>query len=222
MKMLTIVILSSIVASCLTYLGLTFLLKESSEISLGVASLPLMSMHHVCELLEKHRLRTAIKDKKPETNKPPVQLPSLEGFAIPWGRMLLFATALYFGVPNITSFIAGVLAGGVSDGDQATTSGMFLMINLPMAVIGAFLIGKWVGVRSDGNGLWVMLVAIALGCSAMHLFDYIFLPADEYLQVLSRSRFHRCSVFGGGGGRNWCGISIICWGSCRPTRARRL
>jgi hypothetical protein len=182
MRLLLFVILGSILGSVLTYAGLAFLCHFSADVSLGVASVPLMAMHHVCELVEKARIRSSI--ARSSATSPPVRLPSFEGFAISGGKMFLFVLLATFAIPNVTSLLSGVLVSLFG----AEGSAAMLAVNFPLALLVMFLFGKWVGTRANASGFWVMLGALFLGISSVHLFDFFVLSADQWTAFFGRDK----------------------------------
>jgi hypothetical protein len=86
---------------------------------------------------------------------------SMAGFALPWYLVLMYGFGLMLAAWEYLSFVAGLIAGfaaGTSDAITITSLIMALLVT-PAPF---FLIGRWLGMRSESYGMALTAAAVVL------------------------------------------------------------
>ena len=163
----------SLLTSIVVYLGLSTLSPLHGEALVGLASIPFVAVHHVYEALEKSQTKRQI-------IKSPKNLPTLEGFAMPWYLVTLYSALMIVGIVQAASGIGTLLAMAFL---EQVSPQMSIPGALPLVGGGSFFVGRWIGVRSRTHGFLSLCVAPALGYSLSNLVNFAFLSDAQVMGV---------------------------------------
>lgn len=171
----------SLVTSILVYLGLN-LLKFEKELLLGLASIPFVALHHIYEALERSQAKRQI-------IKSPENLPTLEGFAMPWYLLTIYGALMIVGITQGAGGIGAILAHAYAKPGMPSSKMAFdaafpletvmAIAAFPFTVVGCFFVGRWIGVRSRTHGFLSVCVTTALGLGLAHLLDFALLSDND-------------------------------------------
>jgi uncharacterized membrane protein YpjA len=100
--------------------------------------------------------------------------------------MVLYGVLLLTAIDAISSFVAGLLAAGFmfsQDAQQDVITGMYLGLVLatPFVIVGAYLVGRWIGTRCSHRGVIVVLLVV-LGYTVLQFVleqSYLLLATDD-------------------------------------------
>lgn len=165
-------------------------LVEDVKVAGGLAAIPLGSCHKITELLERREARMSLSPNYSTA------VHSFRGFTIWWPLTIAYGALIVFAIAEFASGLTGLLAGGLSavlTGEtkmEALASKMPIVVGIiaifvaiPIQMVGGYMFGRWAGMRSDRNGIVVVLVSAALGAIAMRALDYVLSP-ESYFQIL--------------------------------------
>jgi hypothetical protein len=160
------------VAGVGTFVLLNFLATPEG-FSIPLSTMLLGAFPYVHEAIEKRPRRIAAAAQAPRTV-------GLRGFNIPWFQALLYATAIAFTVNMASAFATAFVfeASGEIE-DTYTLVAALIPVVLPVAaILTSFLIGSWVGLRSDRLAYLVSAVSIYVALLAVEL---VFVMIDPNL-----------------------------------------
>jgi hypothetical protein len=166
MKYLALAILTAFVLGIIIYVATAAFLP--AEFARGLAVLPLAGFNHIADALEQRDAKQNL------TNAGPPIVPSLAGFAISWPLLVVYGTLTIFAIIQGAIWLAGAIIGVTiaaaniyetrPDLDVLNVGlnlGMALIV-LPLNLLGGYLVGRWIGIRSMRNGVAIVLVSVAL------------------------------------------------------------
>jgi hypothetical protein len=99
---------------------------------------------------------------------------SLEEFALPGGVVLCYAIVL-----AVAALQAPMLLGIFSGLQENNAKRVVMFSAIPLALLFAYLVARWIGVRSSPNGIWFLLVAFTVAVIADQTATLFFLPSEH-------------------------------------------
>ncbi|MDO9311852.1 MAG: FHA domain-containing protein [Nitrosomonas sp.] len=176
-----------------SYLSLTAL-GITKDITVMVSSSALALIPQLREYLEK-REEFAKKGQS-------IAINSFDGFGLPMGRLLLYASLLMFAALQCTAAIGGfvhAMAGGATPETYSTegllrTLGVFIIF---FAFPLIFLIGRWVGKTYISNGPITIVLAALFAQLSGKIVDILLLSEQEYSYIYTARDSHLLQVVGG-------------------------
>jgi hypothetical protein len=163
MKFLSAAFGITILISMLVYFVLTFVFDLEPHVTEAAAGFPFIASGHIYERLEKR----ADHQQSHHSIYPPNE------YIMRWWVLLVFAVALWFGLFSLTQVYLIVIS-GITDIDFDFPVLGFL--ELPLFVVGGFLIGQWVGSRCRRNGIFIIAIAVAINIIADRIGWFFVLP----------------------------------------------
>jgi hypothetical protein len=148
----------------------------------------------------------------------PQGIVTLRGFFLPSYVMFVYGAFLLLAIMNIGGAIGGIAAAlsGLGYGELLFVAAA---VSTPLALIGSYLIGRWIGVRSAKLPLVVAILAIAgarLGGSVM---DWLVLPTADFEAIFHAPKEIKTFLEFVGGGVIFLAIPALL-GAWRGRRAR--
>jgi len=183
MKHLSIAFGISLGASIILFAILHLAFHMDAHGAAGIAGLPFIAAHHLCEMLER-------KDaKKHLASTPEKSIYTYDGFAISWKIMLIFGAMILAGMMQAFGFIGFIVASlffepGVVAGEPR----LGLAISLPMNLIGCFIVGRWIGTRCAKNAALTVLLVPFLGIFAAKLLDFAIVSPDDFKRAFDQDK----------------------------------
>ncbi len=151
--------------------GVLALFRVPLEFSAALATVFFGAMPYLHQVLEKQL-------SGPGKSVLPQGVVTLHGFSLPWYLLLVYGAALTIAAMQYLGFVSGVMAGlynltldpyvytYIPDGGQTGAGWMNLAMNLFVLPVPIFLIGRWMGTRSEnyrsGIGIALGVVGIAM------------------------------------------------------------
>src|ERR1051325_8191249 len=169
-------------------------LVQDPKIAGSLAAIPIGGCSKIAELLERREARASLSPHQPTA------VHTFQGFAIWWPLMIAYGLLIVVAVGEFASGFGGLIAGGIS---AALTNEslealapkipvvigiMGIFIQLPIQVITAYLLGRWVGMRCGRFGILVVLISAALGSIGMRALDYALSPEEHYKILYGRGK----------------------------------
>ncbi len=153
MKSLSISIVAVLIVGTFIYAFLT-LIGVPHEFSASLAGVIFGALPLLHTTLEK---RTT----SPGKSVLPQGVVSMAGFAFPWYLVLIYGFGLMLAAWEYLSFVAGLIAGSTAGtGDAITITSLIMTLLVIPAPF--FLIGRWLGTRSESYGMALTAVAVVL------------------------------------------------------------
>jgi hypothetical protein len=133
-----------------------YLVFHNIQIAEGVGALPITGCHRIAEMLERRETRAHI------TAHGSADILTLKGFAITWPIIVLYGTLGMCAVDIFAGVFGGVTIAIVDAVENWKVNLAAQVAAAPIELVGAFMVGQWIGIRSEGrsHGI-VLLVAIA-------------------------------------------------------------
>ena len=176
MKNLAISFATALVSSVIMYFGLSMILHGEALVSL--AAVPFSAVSPIYEALERRQTTQRI-------TKAPDNLPTFDGFAIPWYLVTCYGALTVIGIVQGCTGLGGALAAraalaGAVVGDARHVALIAVAIAIPLILAGFYFLGVWVGVRSGRLGFLSLLLAIAIGQAIIHTADFLLAPPTQF------------------------------------------
>jgi hypothetical protein len=155
--------------------GLNFL----AEVAKGAVGLPALSVQQIYGALEKRSATRALAQANFES------MISAKDFSLhPFAVFLLSLVAMW-GVVHFTGALMGALVAlsGITPG-TTTFASLVGLTSIPLKIIAAAYIGRWIGIRSQRYGFAVAVGSIGLGCSVSFLAALLILGSDKLETML--------------------------------------
>jgi hypothetical protein len=156
--------ITCVIAAVLFAIALAVLLPfvEHSEAMKAAAALggaPILTFPKIAEFLEQERSRKNLVAGQ----RTPVY--DFRGFQIAWPLMVLYGVLLLAAIDAISSVVGGMLAAGVmisQDRQEDAITAMYvgLVMATPFMIVGAYLVGRWIGTRCSRRGVMVVLLVV--------------------------------------------------------------
>jgi hypothetical protein len=118
---------------------------------------------------------------------------SLEGFSISFPILVAVGVIIAVAIVQIGAFISGIIVDMINLGTGAqrlsgspryTAAGI---ANIPIVLIGAYLLGSWIGSRCARNGIFAVILVAALGAIASKSLDFLGMPSEEFHTLFGES-----------------------------------
>jgi hypothetical protein len=166
--------------------GAVKLLLRDAQVAEGVAAFPLVASPHLFETLDRLNSR----------RRPPSisgSAFSLRGYLKPWPIMSICGALTIVGLMQllpVVGLLPVVIVENTADSDLGVHGAMMaaLSVAIPLAVVGAYLVGRWIGHRASRHGLIAVLIAGVVGAAAAQLIDIIFLSNDKFFEVYEMNK----------------------------------
>lgn len=197
----------------LTFSALS-LLHVPQEIAGSAAGIFLGAMPYVHKVVER-------RSKRPLPVLARDQVVSLESFAMPHAILFFYATlvglAATQGVGVLGGFIAAITSGG-NDLPFQAAAGLLLLLQFPLA----YLVGKWIGIRSGPRGILVLMLVFAVVVSAEHSFRLLWASDEEFQELFGEARTAELILLQWGAGLViWSSIGLLGFWRGRRVRLAR-
>lgn len=165
-------------ACCLTLYFLVSAIVAEREVAIGVATLPFVSVSHVYETLERAGVRRAQAAGTSEA------VASFQDFGLPWVLVVLCGALMVIGIMNLAVLGAEALAAVSSaEGTVFPTAKSMMPFDLPFAVVGSYLLGRWIGGRCRSHGVLALLAACVFGATLGKAIDFLALSMSDLRDV---------------------------------------
>jgi len=185
--------LSMAIIICLGAAGLFFALvytiTRDATAAQGIGALPLLMIHPLAEQLK----RGGTPGEKPSPEY--VGGYTFHRFLIPWKQMIAYAAAAFYSLPLVLSFVVGFMVsasigvGIYQDSTVAQIAGpVSHMVVLALSMVGAFVIGRWIGVRAEEKGEMVILASVVIAMFATHLGNFILMDDAAFMTVFGTQK----------------------------------
>ena len=149
-------------------------------LAVGLGFIPLTVFNKISDALERRDGMRSLATGQPTMIR-------FAGFAISWPILLVYGALLLFAITQVSAGIAGFIAAAIAvaaagppdawvSKATAVNSLRGLLIVVPLMLIGGYLVGRWIGMRSTRYGIAVILMSAAVASILTALFDYFFLP----------------------------------------------
>jgi hypothetical protein len=112
-----------------------------------------------------------------------IRVLSLSGFGLPVPRLVLYGSLILFATMNLSAFFAGITAAALGAAPDKLPIAI-TVISLLVVWPAVFLIGRWVGRRSDVHGLLAVFLIALVGRTGATLFDFAMNAGDDILTAL--------------------------------------
>jgi hypothetical protein len=153
------------------------------KIALEIASLPLIGIHHLYETLEKAQGRRNVAVS-------PENVQTYEGFSMPWYAMTIYGTIGFFGLIEASGVLGVWIAAlGLSQFSQllepqSLSQGLLMVAAIPatmvLRLVGAYLIGAWIGTRCVKRGVIAVVTAVVFSATLAIVGDHYLLSDAEF------------------------------------------
>jgi len=149
--------------------GLNFL----AEVAKGAAGLPALSVQQIYGALEKRSATRALTQANFDS------ILSAKDFSLHPLAVFLLSFVAMWGVVHFTGALMSALVGlsGVTPG-TAVFASLVGLTSIPLKIIAAAYIGRWIGTRAQRYGFAVAFGAIGLGCIVSFLAGVLMLGSD--------------------------------------------
>jgi hypothetical protein len=158
-------------ASVILFGVLNLLLGLDDHVAEGVAGLPFIASHHVCEMLEREHARRAPPEKRAES------IYTFAGFAMSWKWAVILGTMTLFGVMELASGYAGMTVALIGSSEEMLVSKM-APITIPVVVVANYLVGRMIGTRCASHGLATIVLVGLIGSGITRVFDFSILSGS--------------------------------------------
>lgn len=172
-----ITLTASLLLFCILNLGL----GVDDHVSEGVAGLPFIASHHVCEMLEREHARRAAPAKRA------ARIYSFEGYTISWKWATVYGSMTLFGVMQIASGYAGAVVALLNGSGEALVREMFPIV-LPVVLVGNYLVGRTIGTRCATHAVATVLIVGLVGSGLARVFDFLLLSSDTFRMVVGEPK----------------------------------
>lgn len=189
---LTVVLLCVIVTfSALNAVGVQ---KETASAAAGICLGAFPYFHKALQRYSTRPLPALARD----------QVVSLELYAMPTGVLVTYGALVGLALSQGLGVVIGIITAlaAVMAGQQPSPA--FMMLQLPFTLLAAYLIGRWIGVRSRRRKAWIVTAVSAIVASIEHIGRLLLFSSEEYLSTFGEERTAAVT------GRNWIG-SIVLW-----------
>jgi hypothetical protein len=185
MKNLSVAFGISLGASIVLFFILHFILHMDAHGAAGIAGLPFIASHHLCEMLE----RTDAKRNLATT--PEKSIYTFDGFAISWKLMIIYGSMVIAGMMQAFGLV-GLLVGSLFFGPEVAASEpkLTLAISLPLNLLGCFFVGRWIGTRCQNTGLGILVVLAVpfLGIMAAKIVDFALVSPEDFKRAYDQDK----------------------------------
>jgi hypothetical protein len=190
MKTMTISFLFAAVLAAALFLVVWYL-TDSAEAAKGASAFAVTALPSISNWLEQSRARQSVVPG----NKTNIQ--SFNGFAIsPWVTVVI-GTVVGVAIFNFASFLTGVVAALVKvpatnglafeSGDVGGLLRKVSLANIPIIMVGFYLLAKWLTWRSR-NGIMVVLSVVVLTSIAIKSIDFFFLTSATWQSLFGMEK----------------------------------
>ncbi|MBM3553592.1 MAG: hypothetical protein FJX45_18045 [Alphaproteobacteria bacterium] len=162
---------------------LVWFLTNNMDAAKGVAACAVAALPTVSSALEKSEAKeSSLPDKK-------MAIRSIEGFSISFPAVVAIGAVIGVAILNLGSFFGGVLVAAVralgtnetmSAAEQGRLFPIVGLANLPILVVGSYLLGKWVSWRCAKKGILAVVLMAFLIAIINRTFDAITLTKEEW------------------------------------------
>ena len=142
--------------------GIVYPMFHDAHLAAGIAAIPIAGCHHIAEMLERREARRSV------TAHHVGEIHTLQGFVVAWPRLVSQTTVTFVGI-SLAAMVFGMalmpLILGL-DGVAAVTRAQgigFALAMLPIEMMGAVYVGRWIGSRSAKPSAASALLVLALG-----------------------------------------------------------
>ncbi|MCY4515588.1 MAG: hypothetical protein OXC69_10750 [Candidatus Tectomicrobia bacterium] len=125
------------------------------------------------------------RSNRPRFTTEPTTPVTLAAYALPWHLLYVYGTLIFLAVTSLLSGFGGFLAAAAGIGRNAFPVILTITGGLGGLFV-AFLLGRWVGLRSGASptsGVLITMVALATALSVEKAFSFIVMPEDLFLQI---------------------------------------
>jgi hypothetical protein len=183
MKQLGIAFGISLGASIVLFAILHLVFQMDAHGAAGVAGLPFIAAHHLCEMLERRDAR-----KNPATT-PAQSIYTYDGFAISWKAMLLFGAVILAAMMQAFGFVGFVVASLFFEPSFAAGEPRLgLAISLPLNLAGCFFVGRWIGTRCAQKAVLTVLLVPFFGIFAAKILDFAVVSPDDFKRAFGADK----------------------------------
>lgn len=158
MKYLAIALGVSI-ALGLVLFGIAYPLLKNAEMAEGLAALPIVGSHHIADMLERQEARRSLAPDRATS------ISTLKGYEIAWYALAAYGTVILVAVVQFAGGIVGLIMGIVTAGSQQDLGqngiAAVAVVSIPVQLIGAFFVGRWIGTRSAPRAGLAAVFAVA-------------------------------------------------------------
>jgi ABC-type methionine transport system permease subunit len=161
----------------------------------GLMAIPILLFRSIVEELDRRDTEESIKN-----NRKTAAL-TFAGYTISWQLMTLYAALMIFALHEFLAGLAGAMASVVVVNVVENLHGYIfpdMLVNIrrelygttviyasvPLQLVAAFFVGRWIGMRVRSLGFVVVLAAAALGSAAYLVIDHLLLPDSWTLENL--------------------------------------
>jgi hypothetical protein len=131
-----------------------------------VSALPIISIQKIYEFVQESSAKRALENA---ALGPKI---TMSDFSIHWLSAFLFSFITWIGVLFFTNYLIGMFVGATSELSDSPPTFYFVVFGvLPLRMIAAAYIGRWIGTRSRPYVLAIVIGAIVLGFIAISVRD---------------------------------------------------
>ena len=177
MRELGIAFIITSVASLGLFSILSLVLQFDDHVAEGMAGMPFVATHHICEMLERQRIRRVPAEKRGEL------ISSYEGYGISWPLATAYGVMLFVGIMaamSVYSVIGLEIIGGSRRGALGYSIGI---VNIPVLLLAYYFVGIFIGSRCMRRGFVAILLIGLIGSMAVRALDFSLLSAEEFVQM---------------------------------------
>jgi hypothetical protein len=177
--------ITCVIAAVLFAIALAVLLpfvehSEAMKAAAALGGVPILTFPKIAEFLEQERSRKNLVAGK----RTPVY--DFRGFQIAWPLMVLYGVLLLAAIDAISSVVGGFLAAGVmisQDRQEDAITAMYVGVVMatPPIIVGAYLVGRWIGTRCSRRGVIVVLLVVLAYTVLQFVLEqsYLLIASDD-------------------------------------------
>jgi hypothetical protein len=166
----------------LAIFGVSYPFLKSTHVAESIAALPLLACRETAEWLEQlHAKRSLAEGKK-------LKIQSFEGFAISWPIMAIGGALLLAAIVEVTSAFVGIVFAIAAAGNTEIATKAGLYMSLPVMMVGAYFVGRWIGTRTRSYGIAVVFLMAFLVSLMAHAFDMSISSAQFFQSIMGAAK----------------------------------
>jgi hypothetical protein len=160
--------------------GVLTLLQRPEAVSAAgtLAGLPILAFAKVAEVLEREQGKKSLAAGKRTS------IYDFHQFQIAWPLMVLYGTILLFAIVEVT----GLVVAAANDLELKQTVQMMPFTAFPVAILGMYFVGRWIGTRCSQRGIIAIVLVAILAPVLLEAFDESVIPDEAYRNMFNHDR----------------------------------
>jgi hypothetical protein len=161
---------------------LSLLLQLDDHVAEGMAGMPFVAIHHICEWLEHRPAKTLPAEKRGEV------ISSFEGYAKSWPIATAYGVMLVIGITSAASVYSGAAVTIIGASNQQGLGSSAGIVNIPIVLLGYYLVGIYAGSRCMSRGFLAILFIGLLGSVFIRSFDFIVMSPEDFSVIWQKDK----------------------------------